>query len=81
MTFDLIPAALSILGAILVSRYDKSSYIGWFLWVISNFLWIGWSVFGQPNGNVLLGVLLQNSVFLYTSITGLRRSKILKNTQ
>lgn len=71
---DVLPAALSILGAYLVSRYDRYSRYGWLLWIASNLLWMAWAIWGTPSGPIW-GVFGQNVFFLYTSMLGYRRSK------
>lgn len=72
-SLDLVPAALSVAGALLVARYDRWSGLGWFLWIISNVLWIGWGLQGDENGKIARGIVFQNFIFLGTSIAGLRK--------
>ena len=76
LTFDLLPAVISMSGALLVSRYDRWSFAGWLLWLISNTLWIGWAfTAGAAGGVPVWGVALQNVFFLVTSIKGMINSR------
>ena len=72
-TLDLVPATLSIVGALLVARYDRWSGLGWLLWIASNVMWIGWGLNGVGDGQIATGVIFQNTAFLATSIAGLRK--------
>lgn len=65
---DMACAVISIAGSLLVARYDKWSYIGWLLWLISNVAWIGWALLGAASP--VWGVACQNTLFLYSSIKG-----------
>lgn len=73
LSFDLIPAALGVLGAVLVARYDRLSGYGWAFWILSNALWIFWAITGSPDGKVLTGILAQNCIFFVTSLQGFFR--------
>lgn len=73
LTLDLIPAGLSVLGALLVARYDRWSGLGWLCWLASNGMWIAWGVAGTGDGQMANGVVLQNIIFLGTSMTGLAK--------
>lgn len=78
ITFDLLPAALSIVGSLLVSRYDRWSTLGWACWLVANGLWIFFALTmpaaNTPNGTPLVGIVAQNAFFIYTSIKGLINS-------
>lgn len=75
LTFDMLPAALSMLGAFYVARHDSTSWRGWLLWLASNVLWICWglSLFGK--GGPVWGIVGQNIVFFGTSIQGFIKSR------
>lgn len=71
LTPDLIPAVLSVVGAFLVARYDRWSGWGWLLWIVSNLMWLVWATLGTADGNIVRGIILQNGIFLLTSLKGL----------
>ena len=75
-TFDMVPAAISMAGSVLVSRYDRWSYAGWALWLVGNVIWIGWAFTAGAAARVpVWGVALQNVFFLGTSIKELLNSR------
>lgn len=69
ISMDMICAVISVVGALLVSRYDRLSYLGWMCWLVSNIAWILWAM-TMPEAPVW-GVIVQNAFFLWTSIKGL----------
>ena len=79
ITMDLVCAAISMVGSLLVSRYDRWSYMGWACWLVANVAWIAWAFTG-PNSPVW-GVILQNAFFFWTSVKGyLACRKTMKDT-
>ena len=78
ISMDLVCAAISMVGSLLVSRYDRWSYLGWACWLVANVAWIAWAFTGPttsvcgvsaPSGPVW-GVVLQNAFFFFTSAKG-----------
>lgn len=68
ITMDIVCAAISMAGSLLVARYDRWSYLGWMAWLVANVLWIFWA-FTTPTAPVW-GVVAQNVFFFYTSVKG-----------
>lgn len=68
ITMDIVCAAISMTGSLLVARYDRWSYLGWMAWLVANVLWIVWA-FTTPTAPVW-GVVAQNAFFFYTSVKG-----------
>lgn len=68
ITMDIVCAAISMVGSLLVARYDRWSYLGWMAWLVANVLWIVWA-FTAPTAPVW-GVVAQNVFFFYTSAKG-----------
>jgi len=68
ITMDLVCAAISIPGSLLVARYDRWSYLGWLCWLVSNVAWIAWAL--TAAASPMWGVALQNGFFFWTSIRG-----------
>jgi hypothetical protein len=68
ITMDLVCAAISMVGSLLVARYDRWSYLGWLCWLMANVLWIVWA-FTTPTAPVW-GVVAQNVFFFGTSVKG-----------
>ncbi|KWT67014.1 MULTISPECIES: hypothetical protein [unclassified Variovorax] len=68
ITMDIVCAAISMAGSLLVARYDRWSYLGWMAWLVANVLWIVWA-FTAPTAPVW-GVVAQNVFFFYTSVKG-----------
>lgn len=67
-SMDLICAAISMVGSLLVSRYDRWSYLGWLCWLVANVLWITWAF--TSTASPVWGVALQNAFFFWTSVRG-----------
>ncbi|CAN7774502.1 hypothetical protein LJR290_007713 [Variovorax sp. LjRoot290] len=68
ISMDIVCAAISMIGSLLVARYDRWSYLGWLCWLAANVLWIVWA-FTTPAAPVW-GVVAQNAFFFWTSIKG-----------
>jgi hypothetical protein len=67
---DVIAGVIGVLGAVLVARYDRLSWLGWACWIVSNTLWIYYGLNGQ-----IIGILIQNSVYLVTAVSGLKKCR------
>lgn len=68
ITLDIVCAVISMVGSLLVARYDRWSYLGWLAWLVANVLWIVWALI-SPAATVW-GVVAQNAFFFYTSVKG-----------
>jgi hypothetical protein len=65
---DILCAAISMVGSLLVARYDRWSYLGWLCWLVANVLWIFWAF--TTSAAPVWGVVAQNAFFFWTSIRG-----------
>lgn len=61
-------AALAMIGAVLVAGHSKASLYGWLLWIVSNILWILFSL-----QMATFGLLAQQAFFLAVNAWGVYR--------
>ncbi|SFF33747.1 hypothetical protein [Paracidovorax wautersii] len=69
---EVAAAGLSCFGAYVIARHGNTlrSRLGWIAWLASNSLWIGFAVY-----NGFWAMALMQSYFLWTSFTGLKKTK------